>query len=112
MSDFALAPDYTFETTKDYRTLITEFENGAEQRRQVWAAQRRSWKLRYKNRDATDLGTITTIFDSKKGMLTSFTWTNPVDSAEYTVRFKEDSLRYSNSVYGLYDIEFELIEVK
>jgi len=112
LSDFSLAPDYTFETTKEYKTLVSEFENGTEQRRQKWSAQRRSWKLVFKNRSATDLGTITTLFDAKKGALTSFTWTNPIDSTDYTVRFKEDSLSYSTDSYGLYNIQIELIEVK
>jgi uncharacterized protein (TIGR02217 family) len=111
MADFILAPDYTFETTKEYSTIITEFENGVEQRRARRAGQRRSWRLQYKNRSSSDLSTITTIFDSKKGALTSFTWTNPIDSQDYTVRFKEDSLRYTNDVYGLYNIEFELTEI-
>jgi uncharacterized protein (TIGR02217 family) len=111
-SDFTLAPDYTFETTKEYKTLVSEFENGVEQRRQKWSAQRRSWKLVYRNRSSSDLSTINTLFDNKKGMATSFTWDNPIDSTTYTVRFKADSLSYSTDYYGLYNIEFELIEVK
>lgn len=112
MADFSLAPDFTFETTKEFKTLISQFENGVEQRRAKWATGLRTWKLNYNNRTSTDLSTITTLFDTQKGALTSFTWTNPLDSTDYTVRFKEDSLNYSNSVYGLYNISFELIEVK
>jgi uncharacterized protein (TIGR02217 family) len=112
MADFSLSPDYALETSKEYKTLVSKFENGYEQRRQKWASVLREWKLVYKNRDATDLSTITTVFDNKKGAFTSFTWTNPLDSTDYTVRFKEDSLKYTCPYYGRYNIEFSLCEVK
>lgn len=112
MADFTLAPDYTFTKETNYKTLVSQFESGVEQRRSKWTAPVRTWKLQYKNRDATDLGTIQTLFDAKLGAYQSFTWTNPVDSVDYTVRFKEDSLSVSCDYYGRYNIEFELIEVK
>lgn len=112
MADFTLVPDYSFETTRNWKTLISNFENGVEQRRQKWSANLKSWKLIYKNQSATDKGTILTLFEAKKGSFTSFTWTNPEDSTDYTVRFKEDSLVISFNSARLYDIEFELIQVK
>lgn len=112
MADFTLVPDYSFETTREYKTLISKFENGTEQRRQKWSANLKSWKLIYKNQSATDKGTILTLFDAKKGAFTAFTWTNPEDSTDYTVRFKEDSLVISFNSARLYDIEFELLQVK
>lgn len=112
MADFTLAPDYSFETTREWKTLISKFENGTEQRRKKWASNLKTWKLVYKNRDSSDLSTITTLFGNKYGAYTAFTWTNPEDATDYTVRFKEDSLVAVFNSARLYDIEFELIQVK
>jgi uncharacterized protein (TIGR02217 family) len=109
-SDLVLAPDFVFETTPQFKSLISEAENGVEQRRPKWSQSRTSWRLQYKNRSATDLSTITTLFNTKKGASASFSWDNP-DSGTYTVRFKEDSFTYSMKAYGIYDFEFELIQV-
>jgi len=51
-------------------------------------------------------------FKGKAGAFMGFTWTNPNDSAEYTVRFVEDSFKFSRKAYGVYDFEFDFIEVK
>jgi len=110
-NEFILAPDYVFDETPQYKTLISTFENGAEQRRAKRSSAVTEYKLVYKNRSAADLGTVTTLFNSKKGALTSFTWTHPISAATLTVRFKEDSLTFSNTVFGLYDFEFNLITI-
>ena len=112
MDDFYLAPDYVFDETPQYNTAISQFENGVEQRRQKWASSLTKYRLVYKNRDSTDKDTILTLFNATKGALTSFTWTHPISAATKTVRFVEDSLTISNTVYGLYDIEFTLQAVK
>jgi len=108
-NDFILAPDYVFDETPQYKTLISQFENGAEQRRAKRSSAITEYKLIYKNRTASDLGIVTTLFNSKKGALTSLTWTHPISAATLTVRFKEDSLTFSNTSCGLYDFELSLI---
>lgn len=110
-SDLVLKPDYVFETTPQHSTLISEFENGVEQRRNKWSQVRRAWRLVYKNRSLSDLNTILSRFDTSKGAYGSFTWDNPDTGVTYTVRFKDDSLTYSLKNYGIYDFEFELIQV-
>jgi uncharacterized protein (TIGR02217 family) len=110
-SDFTLVPDFVLETTPSYNTLVSEFENGVEQRRAKWSQSRQSWRLQYKNRDSTDLGIVKTLFNAKLGAYGSFSWDNPEDSVTYTVRFKEDSFTSTYHSYGLWDFEFELIEV-
>ena len=112
MADFILVPNNTFETTLEFNTLISDFENGSEQRRSKWSSQRRSWHLIYANRNSTELATIKTLFESKLGAGTSFTWTNPLDNIDYTVRFKDNKLPYNRISNNLYNIEFDLIEVK
>ena len=110
-NDLILNPDYVFDTEPRYNTLISTFENGAEQRRAKRSSAITEYNLVYKNRDSTDLSAITTLFDTKKGALTSFTWTHPISSATLTVRFKEDSLKYSYTFYGRYNFSFTLMTI-
>lgn len=112
MADFTLAPDFVFVTTPQYKTLVSEYENGVEQRRAKWATGLLRWKLQYNNRSSDDYNTVKAIFDSKKGAYSSFSWTNPVDNEDYTVRFAEDSLELNNISYGIYSFSFDLIQVK
>jgi phage-related protein len=112
MSDLALNPDYVYDEEIQYKTLISQFENGYEQRRGKWANPLRKFTLVYNNRTTTEIGTLKTLFTTKLGALTSFTWTNPNDSVEYTVRFDADSFKFSNKAYGVYDLQFSLTQVK
>lgn len=110
-NDLILNPDYVFDEEPQYRTLISQFENGAEQRRAKRSGAITEYKLVYKNRSQADLDTITALFHSKKGALTSFTWTHPISGSTLTVRFKEDTLKYSNVSYRLYNFEFSLTTI-
>ena len=112
MADFELAPDFGMETTPEFKTLISEFENGVEQRRPAWSSKRRSWRLFFKNRSSDDLDIILDLFNSNKGAFGSFSWLNALDNEIYNVRFAEDSITYANNSFGLFDFEFSLIEVK
>jgi uncharacterized protein (TIGR02217 family) len=111
MADFTTVSDYVLEETPQFQTLVSTFENGVEQRRAKRANSIREFKLQYFTRSVTDFTTVRDFFLSKKGALTSFTWTNPNDSVDYTVRYKEDSLRFVLKSYGIYDFDFTLIQV-
>lgn len=110
--DLTLKPDYAVEQTAEYKTLISQFENGVEQRRAKWSAPLRQWKLVFNNRSASDVTTIMTLFNNKKGSLTSFLWTCPIDSTQYTVRFAQDSITKRLINPGIYTFSFDLIQVK
>ena len=112
MADLILQGDYGLEESLQFQTLVSNFENGVEQRRAKWASQLREFTLTFRNYSATDFATIRDFFLSKKGALTSFTWTNPNDSADYTVRFKEDSWKAVVTSYGIYNFSFSLLQVK
>jgi phage-related protein len=68
--------------------------------------------LRFQHRTKTEMESVRDFFMGKYGALTSFTWTNPNDSVEYTVRFVEDSFKFVLKAYQVYDFEFDFIEVK
>ena len=112
MADFATTPDFVFEETPKFMTLVSKFENGYEQRRNKWGSGIREFNLVFKNRTATEYETVRDFFIAKLGAYTSFTFENPNDTTEYTVRFKEDSLVLSRHSGEIYDFECTLIEVK
>ncbi len=112
MSDFTYLPDFLIDEAVEYKTLVSEFENGAEQRRRKWASLQSSVTLRCNYRTLTEMSEVRDFFKGKAGVFTSGTWTNPNDSVEYIVRFAEDSFKLSRKAYGVYDFEFDFIEVK
>lgn len=109
--DLTLAPHFTLPITTEYKTLVSAFENGAEQRRQKRTNAIRKWKLMYNNISSTDKGTLQTLFDNQKGQATSFLWTDPLSSTQYTVRFASDQLECVLKAYNVFDVSFELVQV-
>ena len=111
-ADFTYTPDYVFTETPQYKTLISTFENGVEQRRAKRSASIKSWKLMFNNRTKTDADAIKSFLNTKLGAFTSFTWVNPNDNTQYTVRFIEDSIDFALVSYQIYTLSFSLVEVK
>ena len=109
--DLTTAPDFVLPLTTSYKTLVSKFENGVEQRRQKWGSAIRGWNLTFRNRSNAERSTLQTLFDAKKGKLTSFLWTNPLDSVQYTVRFDTDELEVQEKAYQIFDISFPLVQV-
>ena len=110
--DLPVVPDFPVLETIRHNTLVSEFENGFEQRRSKWASPLREFSLSWKNRSQADYDSLSAFFNTKLGAFGTFTFESPNDSAEYTVRFKEDSFRTSLKAYQIYDMEAVLIEVK
>ena len=111
-ADFTLQPDFGFEEQPQYKTVISQYENGAEQRRAKWATPIREFSLCYKNRPASDYCCIRDFYACKLGSLCSFVWQNPNDNCCYTVRFKEDTIRWALNAYQTWDLSFSLVQVK
>lgn len=111
MSDFAWTPTFPLEERVIDKTIKSQFESGHTQTRRKWSAVLRAWTLRFNNVVAATEVAVKAFY-ATKGAHTSFTWTNPNDSVEYTVRFVEDSLVSVMVGYQLYDIELQLEEVR
>ena len=112
MSDFTQTPYAVMEETPRYSTLISNFENGVEQRRAKWASPIREFTLTFRNMTSAEYVVMKNFFIAKLGAYTTFTWTNPNDSVEYTVRFKDDSLKITRRAYQVYDYDATFIVVK
>lgn len=107
----SFVPDQAIQLSKEYTTIISTFENGAEQRRQKRDNPNREWSLSYKLRTASEKNLFVAFFDSQKGNLKAFNWTNPEDNVQYLVRFKDGSLSVEQLKYDLYNYSVVLKEV-
>lgn len=96
--------------TKEDATVKSPYEGGYEQTRPRFTRVRRRWGLKYPKMSAADKQTLESFEGTVHGGADSFTWTHPVTSTSYTVRF-EGTINYSNVHYNKYDVEFVLKEV-
>ena len=71
--------------------IRTELENGQVQTRARYTRMRRSWTLAWANMTNADYQLMFSHYVAQKGGSDSFTWTNPMNNTEYTVRYKEFS---------------------
>lgn len=67
-----LEPEFGLEESIKYLTLITEFENGKEQRRSKWAYPLREYRLKLKWYSETNMNTIWDFYIARKGAYDSF----------------------------------------
>jgi len=86
MSDFTLARE-SCEAFLDFDVLVSENENGAEERRLKNVTAVRGFKIKSPQLTYEQLQTYQNFIVSKYGALTQFTFTSPFDSTEYNVRF-------------------------
>jgi len=105
MSDFALARE-SIEEVLDYSVLISEFDNGAEQRRLKRTNKILGFKIKSPVSTKAQMQEYRDIFISKYGSYLSFTFTSPFDDVEYNVRFVPNSFK---TVFagGVFICEFE-----
>ena len=110
--DLPVIPDFPVTETIRQNTLVSQFENGYEQRRSKWSAPLREFDLTWRTRDQADYDALTAFFNTKLGAFSTFTFDNPNDGITYTVRFKEDTFRASIVHYQIYNMEAILVEVR
>ena len=115
MADFAPKINSIAETYA-YRTLITEFENGSEQRRLKASGAVQGFEITSTPMSRADYSTLRSLYDGKKGTLTSFTFISPIDGLQYTVRFagemKASATPGTTETYALIQVQYALKVVK
>lgn len=112
MADFTWDPDNRIGEDIKFKTLVSSFENGVEQRRNKWANPLRTFRLSFRSRDGVTYAAVRDFFITKKGSYSSFTWTNPADSVTYNVRFTDDGLNLIRVKYDVYDFDITFQEVR
>ena len=84
-------PDYPLGEEVNFPQVRSEFESGAVQARPKWSRSRRVFALSWGAMTANDFGTLETFFLANQGL--AITWTHPLTSVVYTVRFRDDALK-------------------
>jgi phage-related protein len=82
-------PSFPLGEEREDSTLRSKFEDGYEQTRPKFTKIRYTWSLTYNNLTNTDKATLEAFVTTVREGADSFTWTNPVDSASYTVKFAQ-----------------------
>jgi len=111
MATFSYTPDAVLVQRVSYNTLRTNESYGKERRRNKWASPRRAWNLNFTNASGTAVTDIINFYTTVSGSFDSFSWTNPVDSTAYTVRFQEGSLKREFIGYDRYNVSCSFLEV-
>lgn len=70
-------PEYPEVTTPQYRTLVTDFQSGKEQRRQLWSFPKRSFALKYGALDQSESDIVYNFFNARKGRFETYTFFFP-----------------------------------
>ena len=84
-----------FSENLDDPALRVDYDGGYQATRPRYTrAPRRTWTTGFTLMGQTEYEACRTFYESRKGGSESFTWTNPADGVEYTVRFQEFSPEY------------------
>lgn len=109
MEVFTWQPTEVIEEEIRFKTLITQFESGKEQRRSK-GTPRRVWTMKFSRlKDEGDA--IWAFYVARRGAYETFLWTNPIDGVQYTVRFLEDNLSRTDLYHLVYEFGLKFIEV-
>lgn len=95
----------------EFNILESEFENGVKQYRDKWHTNRRRFEIVFKANTKAEIIDIRDFFINKEGKVTSFEFTEPLESTTYTVRFDENSFKVERLHHGVYNAKVTLVEV-
>ena len=87
----------------------TSFEGNYAQTRPKYTRDMGLFDITYQMITVADRNTLKTFFDTYLG--DSFEWTNPTDSVIYTVRFKNDTLKFTHIANNKFNVKMTLEEV-
>lgn len=109
-SGLNIAASFPIDEQREDSVIRSEFEGGYVQTRAIHTRVRKKWNINYHNLSSANKVSIDTFIDTVNGGADSFTWTNPQDSANYTVRFR-DIPNFSYISYNRWEVNFTLEQV-
>lgn len=106
-------PNYPLVEEIEDTTIVSNFESGYIQTRPRFTRRRKSFTVRYENLSTSDKTSLETFRDvTVLGSSETFTWTHPLTSTVYTMRFEKDKTpKFTNSLIDYWDTEFTIREV-
>lgn len=112
METLSYNPQKTYEYGSEWRTNVSTFGEGKEQRRKKYSASVKIFHWESPTCPVADADAIQAFFDARYGSYGAFYWVNPLDSVTYTVRFVSDSLKITYVNPRCRSVSFDLKEVK
>jgi len=112
METFNFTPQKTYEYGTKWKTNVSTFGEGKEQRRKKYSLPIRIFHWEAPTCPTGDAANIQDFFNARFGSYEAFYWTNPIDSIIYTVRFVEDSLKIEYINFNIRKVSFDLQTVK
>lgn len=104
-------PQWIYTKGVQFKTLISPFENGAEQRRPKWGQGKVTFSLMYNAITDAEFTTLWDFYVARKGSNESFTFTDPLTSTNYTMRFSDDNMSADEFAYKVLKTGLNLIQV-
>ncbi|MFH2013826.1 MAG: hypothetical protein ABIJ17_02540 [Patescibacteria group bacterium] len=71
----------------------------------------KTFGIHYRLMKDSDYQTLEAFFEARMGSSEAFTWTHPITSVNYTVRFLKDTFKSEKTAVGRWNINFTLEEV-
>ena len=90
--------------------ISSPFENGMVQVRPRFTRSRKRWSISYRALTEAEKNTVKNFYDSVSGGSYYFTWENPMDEVEHTVRFIND-MEITQITNTYYTVSFDLEEL-
>ena len=97
------------EETLSRSVLVSDFENGAEQRRVRHEKDLIGFSLESTNLTKTQMQAYRTFYKARGGMEDTFTFVSPLDDVSYTVRFNGNLQTTFQA--GVYSVKFSFVRV-
>jgi hypothetical protein len=113
MDTYPTSPVPTYSYTKQigYKTLVSAFENGVEQRRNKWGQGKLTFTLTYAYLSTSDVTTLYNFYVSEKGSFTTFLFNDLSSTSAYTVRFVDDNLSLEQFAKNVSRTGLKMIQV-
>lgn len=113
MADFPTTPKYGYSFGKEieFRTLVSNFENGAEQRRAKWSQGKRKFTVTYNAVSPANMTILYDFYVARKGSFESFNFTDPITSTVYAVRFVDNKMSFEEFTYNVRRTGLQMIQV-
>lgn len=103
---------YPFEEITIANVEVVEFENGAEQRRDMWGKVKKQFNITFPVMKKAEVLAIQDFWENVLGPAETFIFTNPVTGITYPkVKFVEGSFKYTRSHFDTYFASVSLVEV-
>ena len=91
-------PSYPLDEDTSLNQIKSTFENGTVQSRVKWTNSRDSFSLRWDQMAEAEFQSFKEHFQANQG--STFSWTHPITSTVYTVRYSQDSFKSTATIPG------------